>query len=271
MDTSQIVFVHHEPCPKCGSRDNLGVWSDGHKYCFGCGHVVLADGSFQQLVRKNLGAKEESKKTSVVIPVDSTVLLPAEIENWLKQYEIDSNDCKKYDLRYSFSERGLVIPFYNDKRECIFYQIRHFYRQGEAGPKYTTKGSKKEAFTIFGEANGDFVVLVEDAISAIKVSKVVESAYCLFGTHLSSRELVELSRRFGSLYIWLDPDGPGKSAAMKIFEHAEPVFDSVHIIESYAGDPKAHTETEILDLCWSEWEKYQDDPKWDYTKFNSGS
>ncbi len=35
-DTS--VFVRHEPCPNCGSRDNLSRYSDGHAYCFGCNY-----------------------------------------------------------------------------------------------------------------------------------------------------------------------------------------------------------------------------------------
>ena len=29
--------VRHEPCPKCGSRDNLARYSDGHGYCFSFG------------------------------------------------------------------------------------------------------------------------------------------------------------------------------------------------------------------------------------------
>lgn len=32
------VFLRHEPCDNCGSKDNKGVYSDGHTYCFGCGH-----------------------------------------------------------------------------------------------------------------------------------------------------------------------------------------------------------------------------------------
>lgn len=31
-------FQGYEGCPSCGSKDNLGVWTDG-KYCFGCGYT----------------------------------------------------------------------------------------------------------------------------------------------------------------------------------------------------------------------------------------
>ena len=34
-DDNESVFVGREPCPKCGSEDNLARYSDGHAYCFG--------------------------------------------------------------------------------------------------------------------------------------------------------------------------------------------------------------------------------------------
>jgi twinkle protein len=29
-------FLYHAPCPDCGSKDNLAVYTDNHTYCFGC-------------------------------------------------------------------------------------------------------------------------------------------------------------------------------------------------------------------------------------------
>ena len=34
--SNSSLFLNHEPCPKCGSRDNLARFDDGHGYCFGC-------------------------------------------------------------------------------------------------------------------------------------------------------------------------------------------------------------------------------------------
>ena len=42
MET-ESTFVRHEPCPSCGSRDNLGRFSDGHGYCFGCHYRESGD------------------------------------------------------------------------------------------------------------------------------------------------------------------------------------------------------------------------------------
>ena len=35
---TESEFIGHEPCPKCGSRDNLARYDDGHGWCFGCGY-----------------------------------------------------------------------------------------------------------------------------------------------------------------------------------------------------------------------------------------
>ena len=37
-DTETSNFVKHEPCPSCGSRNNLARYDDGHGFCFGCSY-----------------------------------------------------------------------------------------------------------------------------------------------------------------------------------------------------------------------------------------
>lgn len=44
MTEDDSVFVAKEPCPACGSRDNLARYSDGHAYCFGCEHYEPPEG-----------------------------------------------------------------------------------------------------------------------------------------------------------------------------------------------------------------------------------
>jgi Zn ribbon nucleic-acid-binding protein len=54
-------FSHHEACPKCGSRDNVGVWKDGGKYCFGCGWGIKTyKGISKKELKQQLKRKEET-------------------------------------------------------------------------------------------------------------------------------------------------------------------------------------------------------------------
>ena len=39
------VFVRHERCRSCGSKDNLARYNDGHGYCFGCHYRDNGDDS----------------------------------------------------------------------------------------------------------------------------------------------------------------------------------------------------------------------------------
>lgn len=41
---SESTHLRKEPCPSCGSKDNLGRYSDGHGYCFGCGYYEHGEG-----------------------------------------------------------------------------------------------------------------------------------------------------------------------------------------------------------------------------------
>ncbi|WP_169804879.1 DnaB-like helicase C-terminal domain-containing protein [Sphingomonas asaccharolytica] len=39
----ETSFVGHEPCPACGSRDNLARYASGRGHCHGCGHNEFPD------------------------------------------------------------------------------------------------------------------------------------------------------------------------------------------------------------------------------------
>ena len=38
-------FLRHEPCPACGSKDNLARYQSGSAHCFGCDYHEHNDGS----------------------------------------------------------------------------------------------------------------------------------------------------------------------------------------------------------------------------------
>ncbi|RXZ34807.1 DNA primase [Sphingomonas desiccabilis] len=43
QERDESAFVGHEPCPKCGSRDNLARYASGRGHCHGCGHNEFPD------------------------------------------------------------------------------------------------------------------------------------------------------------------------------------------------------------------------------------
>ena len=43
-------FVRHEPCPECGSKNNVGVYSNGYKECYtdDCDYKVNPNSNYEE-------------------------------------------------------------------------------------------------------------------------------------------------------------------------------------------------------------------------------
>ena len=63
MDQDESTFIGKEPCPECGSKDNLGRYSDGHAYCFGCHYREPPTGGEPQENKKM--TKRQDRKSVV--------------------------------------------------------------------------------------------------------------------------------------------------------------------------------------------------------------
>lgn len=203
MFTNDSVFVRHESCPQCGSRDNLSVWSDGHKWCFGCGYFVAPDGKALDVkVRLNQLKGKAGSKPLRPLPSDCSYSFPEEAIKWLEEAEITPAVAVKHGLTWSQEENGIIIPVKDDEHQLVMYQIRRFNTK----PKYETRGRLDNHVPVLkcGQENG-IIVVVEDYLSAIRVSYFTD-ACPLFGSHLSKELAYRLSKMYDRLLIWLDPD-----------------------------------------------------------------
>jgi len=198
-------FLYLTPCSNCGSSDANAVYSDGHSYCFSCKHIEGGVRSIQSM-------RTEWKKqySQMVLPEDFDYDIHQEGREWLGKYSLSNKEI--VENRFGWSEKGvllrkrniqiaplLVFPIYDQVGHLLMWQARNF---GAVGPKYLTKGAK-DVLHILGE--GDHVVLTEDLLSAIKVSRIT-SAMPLWGSFLSLEDARRLSKRFSKLSLWLDKD-----------------------------------------------------------------
>jgi len=89
------------------------------------------------------------------------------------------------------------------------------------------------------------IVLVEDMVSAIKVSRYLP-AMPLFGNNCSARQLVRLNRVTDRIFIWLDPDMKRRSHWLA--SAATEVGLKTKVIHSNR-DPKEELDERIKDAC----------------------
>lgn len=225
-----VRFERHEPCPECGSRDNLGVWSDGHKFCFGCSYFVPSDGDVTTVKARLLSEIKEGAVPP--LPADVSIHIPEVPYKWVKQWLTDE-EILKHRLCWSHEKTSLVFPIYDKDGSLLMWQSRYFGPLGNF-PKYLTKGYKGDILHVLGEHSTDRIVLVEDLISAIVVSRV-ENSMPLWGSTIHLKTLRQLARYYGKLAIWLDADK--LKEALKQKGVARLLFDEVEVI-STEEDPK---------------------------------
>lgn len=235
---TKAVCIDHVGCPKCGSRDNVGVYDDGSEWCFGgCGYYKPPAGMarIMSVVRPS---ERNSKYADVILPEDVTYRIQAEHLEWLRRYGITTPEIIKYRIMSS-PTKGLILPIYDSKGEQLLFYINRPMKEGQ--PKSIDHGPKP--LVLFGNSdiqNKDVVVVVEDYISAMKVSR---KYFCvpLFGSYMSTETLLKLRKRFKVIVYWLDPDK--YLVSVKMMLRTSSLITS-HVIKA-DNDPKDYSSAQI--------------------------
>jgi Zn ribbon nucleic-acid-binding protein len=234
------VFVHHAPCPKCHSRDNLGIYKDGHKYCFGCGYHVPAQRSLENSRPRK---QEEGSNIAIFdryrsVPFDD---FPKEVKTWLKKYGLTQQEIQEYQFSYRPEQESLVIPVKWKGPILDVYQLRYFGDPSVKKPKYLTFGKLGNTeLVVFGDPKHDTGIFVEDVVSAIKVARHY-AAIPILGAHIPLGRLVDACKRFKSNGIWMDSDKVAK--ASKTVLQASAMFPKTRVFRVYSKkDPKEHSD-----------------------------
>lgn len=236
--------VEHVRCPECAKRgrdtshDNLVIYSDGGQHCFSCGYHVFGDkvGHFKA---KQIPIVEE-KVHDVLLPADVETTLPRKAKEWLEQYELTNAEILTNHVMWSPSWNRLIFPYFV-KGNLLAWQGRYF-GDIDGKPKWYSVGQLDEILYTIGEDRGR-CVLVEDIVSAIKVSRTVCSVP-LFGSHIPPKMWARLTRFFECATIFLDPD-KRKEAAQ--FAEEGRLFLPVDVILADA-DPKEIPHNELMEI-----------------------
>lgn len=226
----EVAFESHHPCPSCGSRDNLGRWTDGHYFCFGCKHYIPGENDLPSVKRRLAPAATAGAVPP--LPEDVSTYIPEVPYRWLKLCLTDE-EILKNRIGWSQEREAVVLPVFDKDGLLLMWQSRYF-GPNKGYPKYLTKGYKGDILHILGEFPSDRVVVVEDLISAVVVGRW-ENAMPLWGSTIHLKTLRQLARYYGQLAIWLDANK--LSTAVKARGPARLLFQKVQVINT-VDDPK---------------------------------
>jgi hypothetical protein len=209
------------------SGNNLAVYSDGHKHCFACGYYVRGDivEKYKQQQIKEIKNDSMGRSFNRSSNFDNRGLV------YLKKYGL--TDKEIYD-NYFWDNDGYLV--FNGG---AYQNARNFTGNGV---KYISRGLIRgnEKIFLHNTKNKD-IVIVEDAISALKVSRQVNSVP-IHNSIIPLELILRLSKAYKNLFIWLDRDKAKDS--FKEAKKAELYFDKVNIIWT-EKDPKEYSDLEI--------------------------
>lgn len=198
-------LLRHDPCPECGSRDNLAVYEDG-SYCFGCNYST----------GKGERREGDKKINKDLIP------LPRKAMPKLEDRGILADTINKYQVSVSVNpdtDMEAVFPRFDDEGNHIANQIR------KAGKNFYVEGPINEA-TLFGQSlfpsGGRSITITEGNYDAMAAYQLTGSRYpnvAAMSSSSAKKEIVknfEYINSFEKIVINFDNDEPGQKAAKEV-------------------------------------------------------
>ena len=211
-------FIQHEPCPKCGSKDNLARYSDGHAYCFssGCGYHEKSNG--------NVVSLERFKQTR---SLDMTGVVAA-----IPDRRISQNIASKYGVTVEFGTDGKITkhhyPYYDkDSKNIIASKVRicdnkTFYSTGDF---HNVGLFGQQAF----QGGGQYITITEGEVCCLAVCEMFDGKYPVVsirsgaaGAVKDIKENLEWLETFKNVIICFDSDKAGQDAAKRVLDLFSP-------------------------------------------------
>jgi twinkle protein len=206
MHETDSEFLRKEPCPKCGSRDNLARYTDGHAYCFtgGCRHYEPGD--------SNLTDQTEAAepRTTDFVPL-------GEPADWASR-GINLESAQKWGFTRSNlnGQPVRLFNYRNSAQQLVWQKIRF------AGKDFRSKGAKED-MCLYGQwlwrDGGKRVVIVEGELDAISLSQmqghkwpVVSIPNGCDGAAKALRKSLQWLEQFDEIVLMFDQDEPGQKA-----------------------------------------------------------
>jgi len=201
-------FIRHSPCPDCGSRDNLAVYTN-HTYCFGCHTHKFTD--------------EQAAPAATTIKAKEKTNMIEGITEALPTRKIDSNTCRIFNYETgSYNGKPCHIAnYFNKNYEKVAQHIRF------PDKSFIWLGDSSN-ITLFGQQNWrdggsrSKIILTEGEIDCMSVSKVQSNRFPVCSVPSGSasakkyitRELEWLSK-FEEIILMFDNDEAGLKASIE--------------------------------------------------------
>jgi twinkle protein len=208
-DHGDSHVVGKEPCPSCGSSDNLRRYSDGHAYCFtpGCARFEPGDGREASAAPRRKGISMDER-------------MEHEPRDLVKR-GIFADTCRKYGYGVGQDSKGRTVQIadYRDLAGVLVAQKvrtadKDFYAVGDLG-----KTAPLFGMHLFRD-KGKRVMVTEGEIDALSLGQVFGLSWPVVsvpkgaaGARAALQHNLEWLEGFDEVVLCFDQDDAGRKAA----------------------------------------------------------
>lgn len=247
-EESTSEFVGKEACPACGSRDNLGRYSDGHGHCFGCGYYEKGEGGPH---------RPSSTRTQTKGNHTETLINPGEAQP-LPKRSLTQDTLAKWGVGLTdFNNKRTLVLNYRDASGRIVAQKLRF-----PGKEFAFIGDTKQC-GLFGQHlwrdKSSRIVITEGEIDAMSVSQAQNNKWPVVsvpngaqGAKKALQKNLEYLMGFDEVVLMFDNDDAGRKATeecITLFRPGQckvaklPLKDANEMLMASRGK-------EIIDAIW---------------------
>ena len=249
MVNSEPDFLGHRPCPKCPSSDGLGVYSDGHGFCFACQtHFKEVDGV-------------EAVQTDNVVSYNRPVEIQGSHSS-IPERRISLDTCKRYGV--TTTDDGKHYYPYTDGKNVIGAKVRDVKTK-----QFQTQGDMRRN-VLFGQNlfknEGRYVTVVEGELDALAAYEMLGSKFPVVsiakgaaGAVKDFKQNLEWLEGFENVVICFDADSAGREAAEKCAQVLSPNKAKIVELTDYkdASDYLMHNKVRSFVSQWWEAKSYR--------------
>lgn len=253
LDPGESARENHDTDYCRGDSKSLHVTmgeSDGifRAYCHRCGYYGwFRYNSFPKVTQAGQSSKHRVGKS---VGIGKVLRLPSDgttkysewhplARVWISKSGVTPEEIDAYGLVYSPSRHKVILPIW-EKSELIGWQERAL---DEESPKYITVTRNSSDMLFFSkERGGDRIVVVEDALSAIRVGRTVP-AVAILGAKPRDGLMLWL-KRYTQFLIWLDNDTSVVKKSQVDLCNRLGIYGHCRVIKT-DKDPKEYTDDEI--------------------------
>ena len=213
-------YLWKEPCPACGSRNNLGRYDDGHGYCFGCHYYEKEKPNSESVTMQNLHLKTYPKSQGLLsLQGEATDLTTRQLrEDTCRYWSYRAGKCDDKPAQYAY--------YLNDKRQPVAAKVRF------ADKTFKWIGDPSQV-RLYGQwlhsGKGRMIVVTEGEIDALSVSQLQGNKWPVVSIPNGAASAVKSVKAqldwlngYDTVVLMFDMDEPGQKAAQDCAELFEP-------------------------------------------------